>query len=174
MRRLIAVAGLTALLVAALPNCFAKTPVAGKTAGSSIVLVFKDGHRQSFSLADIARIEFAGDGEAAFVGGTPTNSQAPARGQFVGRWVVGVGTGGSDTFTITLKDDGNAMRSLHSVHGTWVYVNGEARITWDDGAQDAIRKAGPHFQKYAYRAGKSFSDTPDNVTPADNTTPKPI
>jgi hypothetical protein len=66
------------------------------------------------------------------------------------------------------------MRSLHELHGRWVYVNGEARITWDDGAQDAIRKVGSGFQKYAYGAGKSFTDTPDNVTKAQNTTPKPI
>ena len=174
MRKLIAVAGMVALFVSAVPGSFAKTPVAQKSAAGSIVIVFKDGHKQSFNLADVARIEFAGGGDAAFVGGVPMNQQTPARGQFVGRWVVGVGTGGDDTFTITLKDDGNAMRSLRSVHGTWAYVNGEARITWDDGAQDAIRKAGSRFEKYAYRAGKSFTDTPDNVTPAENTTPKPI
>jgi hypothetical protein len=73
-----------------------------------------------------------------------------------------------------LKEDGNAERSLRDVHGTWTYVNGDALITWDDGAKDAIRKAGSKFEKYAYGGGKSFSDDPDNVTKAQNTTPRPI
>jgi hypothetical protein len=53
-------------------------------------------------------------------------------------------------------------------------VNGEALVTWDDGAQDAIRKTGARFQKFAYGEGKSFTDEPDNVTSAHNTTPHPI
>jgi hypothetical protein len=60
------------------------------------------------------------------------------------------------------------------VRGKWEYVNGEARITWDDGAQDAIRRAGTHFQKYAYQMGKSFTDQPDNVTLARNTLSNPL
>ena len=75
---------------------------------------------------------------------------------------------------ITLEESGDAYRSIGDVHGKWAYVNGEARVTWDDGAQDAIRKAGSGFEKYAYKAGKKFTDTPDNVTAAQNTTPKPI
>ncbi len=130
-------------------------------------IVFKDGHRQVFNLADIARVEFPTANEAAAI-----NPDMPSRGRFVGRWVVGDGSG--TNFTITLKDNGDAERSLRAVHGTWTYVNGEARVTWDDGAQDAIRKAGSRFEKYAYGAGKSFTDTPDNVTAAENTTPKPI
>ena len=62
-------------------------------------------------------------------------------------------------------------RSLHRVHGKWAYVNGEARVTWDDGAMDAIRRVGGQDKKFAYRAGKSFTDEPDNVTDAKNTTP---
>ncbi len=53
-------------------------------------------------------------------------------------------------------------------------MNGDALITWDDGAKDAIRRAGSKFQKYAYSPDKSFSDEPDNVTSAQNTTPRPI
>jgi hypothetical protein len=53
-------------------------------------------------------------------------------------------------------------------------VNGEARVTWNDGAQDAIRKTGTRDQKFAYRSGKSFTDEPDNVTEAHNTSPRPI
>ena len=47
-------------------------------------------------------------------------------------------------------------------------------MTWDDGAQDAIRKTGSRYQKFAYRAGKSFTDQPDNVTNAQLTAPRPI
>jgi hypothetical protein len=162
-------AGLAAMfLSAAIPGSFAKTPPAKKESANSIVIVFKDGHRQIFNLADIARVEFAGAPQTAAVG----NPDWPARGRFVGRWLVGDGNG--HTFVINLKDDGNAMRSIGDVHGTWVWFNGEARVTWDDGAQDAIRKVDSKFQKYAYSAGKSFTDAPDNVTSAQNTTPKPI
>jgi hypothetical protein len=170
MRTIIALAGLAALYLSSIPDAIAKTPPASKDSPGQIVIVFKDGHRQSFNLSDIARIDFAGTHESS----ATTNEYLPPRGQFVGRWIVGVGGGNNDTFVITLKEDGNAERSLNEVHGTWQYVDGQALITWDDGAQDAIRKAGSKFQKYAYSAGKSFSDVPDNVTFARNTTPKPI
>ena len=151
-----------------LPVCvFGKTPPQPKGTGT-LVIVFRDGHRQTFNLSEIERVEFPSATETA----TQTNPEWPSRGRFVGRWVVGDGAG--NTFIITLKDDGNAERSLHQIHGTWVWVNGEARVTWDDGAQDAIRKVGSKFQKYAYHAGKSFTDEPDNVTAAENTSPKPI
>jgi hypothetical protein len=165
--RKIVVAGLAVLLLSALPNGFAKTPEGEKGAPGTIVIVFKDGHRQSFNLADIARVEFPGAAESPSAG-----TQLPTRGQFVGKWVVGDGNGGS--FTITLSEDGDATRSLHAVHGTWTYVNGEARISWDDGAQDAIRKVGSKYQKSAHRAGRTFSDAPDNVTEAEKGSPKPI
>lgn len=167
MRKVFVAASVAALFLLALPSGFAKTPSAAKGTPGTIVLVFKDGHRQVFNLADIARVEFPTANEAAAI-----NPDMPSRGRFVGRWVVGDGSG--TNFTITLKDNGDAERSLRAVHGTWTYVNGEARVTWDDGAQDAIRKAGSRFEKYAYGAGKSFTDTPDNVTAAENTTPKPI
>ncbi len=167
MRTIVVSAGLALLFLSALPSGFGKTAPPAKAVPGTIVLVFKDGHRQSFNLADIARVEFPGAAET--VAASP---DWPARGRFIGKWVVGEGNG--DTFLITLTDNGEAFRSLGDIHGKWTYVNGEARITWDDGAQDAIRKAGSKFQKYAYSAGKSFTDTPDNVTSAVNTTPKPI
>lgn len=175
MRKILVAAGLAALSLSALPASFAKTPPTKKDSGNSIVIVFKDGHRQSFNLADIARVEFAGNGtvsNASSNGAGGSNIDSPARGRYIGKWVVGDGNG--NTFIITLKEDGNAERSLHDIHGTWTYVNGDALITWDDGAKDAIRKAGSGFEKYAYGGGKSFSDEPDNVTRAQNTTPKPI
>ncbi|HEY1767461.1 MAG TPA: hypothetical protein VGG26_07385 [Terracidiphilus sp.] len=167
MRKLTQVIGLAGLFLSLLPSSFAKTPPKPKDAPGTIVITFKDGHKQSFNLADIARVEFSGAPD-----GASTAAELPPRGQFIGRWLVGDGNG--DTFIIKLDEDGDATRSLHEVHGTWVYVNGEARITWDDGWQDAIRKVGSKFQKYAYTAGKSFTDRPDNVTAAENTAPRPI
>jgi len=169
MRKILAAAAAVALMLSAPPNTFAKTPVASKSSPGTIVIIFKDGHRQSFNLADIARVEFPGANETA---SASVNPAWPARGRFVGKWAVGDGNG--STFIITLEEDGEAYRSLGDVHGKWAYVDGEARVTWDDGAQDAIRKAGSVFEKYAYKAGKLFTDTPDNVTSAQNTTPKPI
>ena len=167
MRRIV-IAGF-ALLVLSTLALSAKTPPEKKDSVSTIVLVFKDGHRQTFNLADIARVEFTGTGA---VPGVSSNPDWPARGRYVGKWNVGDGNGNS--FTITLKEDGNAMRSIGDIHGTWTYVNGDALITWDDGAKDAIRRAGSGFEKYAYSHSKSFNDEPDNVTSAQNTTPRPI
>lgn len=143
---------------------------ASRSSSGQIVIVFKDGHRQAFNFADIARIEFPGGSAVADTGPTPPG--APPRGHFIGKWEVGDGAG--RTFYITLNEDGSAWRSLHRIHGRWAYVNGEARVTWDDGAQDCIRRIDGHDQKFAYRAGKSFTDEPDNVTDARNTTPRPI
>ncbi len=136
-----------------------------KSAAGSIVIVFKDGHRQTFNLADIERIEFPGASAAS------TGENQP-HGRYVGKWEVGDGNGSN--FNITLNENGDAYRSLGNVRGHWNYVNGDALITWDDGNQDAIRRVGSRYQKFAYSASKSFSDDPDNVTAARNVTPKPI
>ena len=88
---------------------------------------------------------------------------------FVGKWLVGQGNG--DSFYISLEENGEAAKSIGAAHGTWVYVDGEARITWDDGWHDAIRKVGSKHEKFAYAPGKSFSDNPTNVTEARNTSP---
>jgi hypothetical protein len=145
---------------------------ANKNGSGQIVIVFKDGHHQTFNLADIARLEFSGTGGIPIGDVGPPPAGAPPRGHFFGKWEVGDGAG--STFYITLDDDGTAWRSLHRVHGKWAYVNGEARVTWDDGAMDAIRRIGGQDKKFAYRAGKSFTDEPDNVTDAKNTSPRPI
>lgn len=145
---------------------------AGKNGSGQLVVVFKDGHRQTFNFADVARIEFSGTGGVPFGDSGSAPAGAPPRGHFLGKWEVGDGSGGK--FYITLDESGNAQRTLHNMHGKWAYVNGEARVTWDDGAMDAIRKVGGKDQKYAYRAGKSFTAEPDNVTDARNTTSRPI
>jgi hypothetical protein len=142
----------------------------GRNGSGQIVIVFKDGHRQSFSMADIARIEFSGGAPVADTGPIPPG--APPRGHFLGKWEVGDGAG--SRFTITLNEDGTAWRSLRQVRGRWSYVNGEARVKWDDGAQDCIRRVDGQDKKFAYRAGKQFTDEPDNVTEARNTSRGPV
>jgi hypothetical protein len=127
-----------------------------------VVIVFKDGHQQNTPAGEIARIEFEGAASAS----------APSRNHFVGKWEVGQGNGSN--FYITLEANGDARKTLGSSHGTWSLVDGEARISWDDGWHDAIRKVGTKHEKFAYEPGKSFSDTPTNVTDARNTEPKPI
>jgi hypothetical protein len=160
-------AALVTILLLTVSSSFAAPPATTKATSGVVVIVFKDGHKQTFSLADIERVEFPTSDLAA-----SASSSSPSRGHFLGKWEVGDGSGG--TFYITLSENGDAMRSMRDVHGKWVYVNGEADVTWDDGAQDAIRKVGSHFQKFAYSSSKLFTDVPDNVTNARNTTPKPI
>jgi hypothetical protein len=164
------VVGLAALFCLAVPACVAAAP-APKPGQASIVIVFKDGHRQSFNLSDIQRVEFSTLPAAAATEAAPA-ANMPSRGRYLGKWEVGDGTG--NNFYITLEETGDAKRSLGNEHGKWTYVNGEALITWDDGAKDAIRKAGSRFEKSAYGEGKSFSDAPDNTANARNTTPHPI
>ena len=171
MRLIVSVAGLATMLCLAVPGGFAKTPPAPKCASGTIVIVFKDNHRQSFNLCEIERVEFpvaaAAAGETA-----PINYRLPSRGSYLGKWEVG--DGGGNNFFITLEENGDAWRSSGHEHGKWACVDGEALVTWDDGWKDAIRKAGSKYQKSAYGGGKSFTDTPDNTAGANNTTPHPI
>jgi hypothetical protein len=127
------------------------------------VIVFKDGHQQTFSLAEIARIEFSS---------AASNDAQFGRNHFLGKWKVGDGAGSH--FYITLEPDGQARKTIGSNRGTWTVVDGEARISWDDGWHDVIRKAGSKHEKVAYAPGKSFDAEPDNITDAQNTNPQPI
>lgn len=155
----------------------------------NVVVVFKDGHRQSFSLSDVARIEMKSPSMIVFKDGRQQNIAAadisriefetdpgtasmPGRAHFLGKWKVGNGNGG--TFFITLEENGEARKSIGERHGTWSIVNGEAHIAWDDGWHDAIRRVGMQHQKFAFQPGKSFEDPPSNVTTATNTNPSPI
>ena len=169
MRKFIVV--LAAGILLALNGVNGTAQTRSRNSSNQVVIVFKDGHRQSFNLADIARIEFPG-GNAAIADSGSNPPGAPPRGHFLGKWEVGDGAG--NTFYITLNSDGSAFRSLSHRPGRWTYVNGEARVTWDDGAQDCIRRINGHDQKFAYRGGKSFTDEPDNVTDAHNTSPRPL
>lgn len=150
--------GLALLLV--VPVSLAAAPAA---TGNSIVIVFKDGRQQTYSMADIERIEFK----------TPTSAAAVVgANSFAGKWRVGDGNGSS--FYITLNRDGTASKSIGASYGTWTIVDNEARISWDDGWHDAIRKTGTKYEKRAFEAGKAFSDTPSNVTDARRTETQPI
>jgi hypothetical protein len=169
MRSMVSVAALSTLLCLAAPAGFAGAPPASKNAPGTIVIVFKDGHKQSFNLSDIERVEFPGAAEVASSAGS---ANLPSRNRYLGKWECGDGSGSN--FYITLLENGDAKRSIGEEHGHWVYSNGEALVTWDDGKLDAIRKVGSRFQKFAYAEGKSFTDTPANVTDAHNTIPHPI
>src|SRR5271163_1691725 len=122
MRKIVSLTGLAAVLCLASFTSWAKTPPAPKASSGQIVIVFKDGHRQSFNLSEVARIDFPATVEAASE--TEANSLSPSRGHFLGKWEVGDGAG--NNFYITLRDDGDATRSMGDVHGKWVYVDGEA------------------------------------------------
>jgi len=187
MRGLITAVGVSGILLLALAGAFAKTAPSPADDRDSVVIVFKDGHRQSLASAEIARIELKApavivykDGHkeklAAEIDriefGPPEVAMMPGRSHFVGKWEVGEGNGGH--FFITLDADGGARKTLGAAHGTWTLVDGEARITWDDGWHDAIRKVGTTHEKRAFEPGKSFDDQPSNVTEARNTQVKPI
>jgi len=131
---------------------------------NSLIITFKDGRQKSFPMSDIARIEV----------NTPARAAIATKGQnrFLGKWRVGDGAGSH--FYITLKEDGVAEKSIGSGHGTWTVVDNEARISWDDGWHDCIRKAGSGFEKVARAPGKSFSDEPDNVTKAEMSEAEPL
>ena len=128
----------------------------------SMVIIFKDGHRTSIPAADVERIEFENTATASM----------PGRNHFVGKWQVG--DGNHSTFYITLERDGKARKSLGPPHGTWMLVDGEARISWDDGWHDVIRKVGATHEKRAFEPGRLFEDAPSNVTPAKNLEARPI
>lgn len=171
MRLNLRAAALATVIGLALPAGFAHAAPAPKSGNGTLVIVFNDGHRQSYNLSDIERVEFP-EGSAAASQTAPVTGQLPSRGRFLGKWEVGDGMG--STFFITLEENGDAWRSRNHEHGRWVYVDGEARVTWDDGWQDVIRKVGSIYQKFAYKAGRSVTDTPDNVDSARSTTSHPI
>ena len=163
---------------------------ASKDARGSLVVVFKDGHSQSFSLADIVRIEFSAPARIVFrdghqqslalndmsrieFGSSALGGSLMGKNHFLGKWKVGVGGGGGHFF-ITLKADGEATKTIGANHGTWTVVDGGARISWDDGWHDVIRRAGTGHEKAAFEPGKTFSDEPTNVADATRIDGEPI
>lgn len=167
MRRLAAFVFFASLLtLAALTPATAAAPDQSDQSGpGTVTVILKDGHRQTFSLANVTRVELSGSVPANLV-----HYPGPSRAHFLGKWEVGEGNG--ENFTIKLNDDGTAWRSLGDEKGTWQYVNGEAQIRWDDG-YDCIRKIGAWYKKYWYKADQAFNGTPENVTNARNLTQNP-
>ena len=151
--RIICLLGVFALPAVAVPKSNSARP-----ANDSLVIVFKDGHQQTIPMADVVRIEFS----------TQTSSAPTEAGinRFLGKWTVGEGRGMNSDFTINLKRNGAAEKSLGSTHGTWIVVDGEAHISWDDGWKDVIRRVGERYEKVAHAPGTSFSGTSDNITDA--------
>ena len=189
MRGFIRVVGIAGMLLLAFAVAGARPAPSPADDRGTVVIVFKDGHRQSFVMAEIARIDFKAPSVVVFKDGhqekvpaadiariefepSAVGAMMPGRNHFVGKWEVGEGNGGK--FFITLEADGDAKKSLGATHGTWTLVDGAARIIWDDGWHDVIRKVGSKHEKVAYEPGKSFDDTPSNVTDARNTQPRPI
>jgi hypothetical protein len=176
------------LLGMACSAAFAKTLASPADDHDTVVLVYKDGHKQSLAMAEISRIDFKSPSSIVYKDGhreklsaeidriefgPPEVVMTPGRGHFVGKWEVAEGSGGG-RFFITLDANGDARKSIGSSHGTWTLVDGEARISWDDGWHDVIRKVGSTHEKRAYEPGRSFDETPSNVTAARNTQAKPI
>jgi hypothetical protein len=178
-----------AMLLAAAAGASSQAKSAAQDDKTSLVIVFNDGRQQSFATTDLARIEFKGEAmilsQGAHKQSVPLSTIAriefnratssvseTGRGRFVGKWRVGEGNGSH--FYITLEKNGEASKSIGAQHGTWTVVDGEARVSWDDGWHDAIRKKGTKFEKFAFEPGKTFSDPPANVTEAQNTNREPI
>src|SRR5215831_16555207 len=153
-----------------------------------VVLVYKDGHRQTLAAGEIARLDLKPPATIVYKDGHREKLRAdidhiefsdsaasvatPGRAHYIGKWEVGQGNGSH--FFITLNEDGTAKKSIGASHGTWTLVDGEARVTWDDGWHDVIRKRGSKHEKAAFEPGKTFDDPPTNVTDARNTQLKPI
>jgi len=156
-------------------------------ADDSVVIVYKNGHRQTVASTQIARIDLKAPPTIVYKNGRQERIQAaieriefgeaheaalPGRAHYIGKWDVGDGAGGK--FHITLDSDGDARKSIGSTHGTWTLVDGEAHIAWDDGWHDIIRKKGSKHEKLAFEPGKGFEGTPSNVAEAQNTEKKSI
>lgn len=176
----------TLLLVAHAASPSAPGP-AGDT--NSMVITFKDGHRQTVSLEKTQRVEFKSgtlvylsDGKSQTIPledidriefkSAAADVASLGKNHFLGKWQVGDGQG--NTFDIMLESDGVARKSIGSRRGTWTVVNGEARIAWDDGWHDVIRKVGTEHQKFAFAPGKSYSEPPSNVAGAKRDPSQPI
>ncbi|MBN2137486.1 MAG: hypothetical protein JW720_06745 [Sedimentisphaerales bacterium] len=88
---------------------------------------------------------------------------------FVGRWSIGAPqpTGGPP-FVMTLKEDFSAKKShVPRATGKWEYVDGEARVVWDDGWRDIIRPEGQTYLKIAFGPGTNFDSPPNNTASAE-------
>jgi len=162
MRMMTRVVLVVAALALAVPSALSKPKAPDADDDRTLVIIFKDGRRQTLRLSEIARIEFSLQ---------PSAASASSRAHFMGVWKVGIGNGNSGTFLITLKPDGVAEKTFGSKGGKWTVVNGEARCSWDDGWTDVIRKVGGRWEKAAYSPGSSLDGEPTGVAEAVYTEP---
>jgi hypothetical protein len=77
-----------------------------------------------------------------------------------------MGGGAPGTFRITLDRNGQAHKTVGSHHGTWTFVDGEARIAWEDGWHDVLAKVENRYEKRAYEPGKPFTEKSTNISDA--------
>jgi predicted dehydrogenase len=163
MRTMFGVIG-TLVIATAVHGASPNPQSAPKNDQTSMVIVFKDGHQETFSMAEIARVEYRDSSEATV---------GPE--QFLGKWEAGAGDGAGSTFFITFEVDGEASKSIGASHGTWSIVGDEARLSWDDGWHDILRKVGDkgRYEKFAFAPDTSIDDKPANVTDARKIDSKP-
>jgi len=152
MNRVIRILGLLAFVILVATIVPLAAAQESQASPASIVIIFKDGHQETFSMSDIERIDFK------------TAAASIGADDFLGRWEAGDGSGG--TFVISLESNGEASKSIGASHGIWTVVGDEARISWDDGWHDALRKIGDKHEKFAFAPGTTFSQKPENVTAA--------
>jgi hypothetical protein len=164
-----------AVLCAVTSSAFAQ----GKTT-SSVTVTYRDHHQQTFSSSEVSRIDLRDGKLVVILAGKeeqiPLNTvanievheasadSALSRSHFIGRWEVGMGGGQSGSFIVTLDRDGHARKNVGGRRGTWTFVNGAARINWDDGWTDIIVQTGNTYEKRAYESGKPLTGPPTNVT----------
>jgi hypothetical protein len=153
-----------------------------------LTVVYRDGHQKTFTMSSGSRIDFnAGNmmvshgknvetirvSDVARIDFSSSRTIGFGVNHFVGKWEFGTGVG-SQTFFVTLNRDGQAHKTIGSPHGTWTVADGEARIKWDDGWTDVIRKVGNKHQKFAYEKGRSLDGEPSNVAEAKTLNSEPI
>ena len=154
----------------------------------TLTVVYKDGHQKTFTIPNGSRIDFnAGNmmvssgrnvetirvADVSRIDFNVAHAVGFGMNHFVGKWEFGTGVG-NQTFFVTLDRNGHAHKTLGSTNGTWTVVDGEARIKWDDGWTDVIRKVGDKHKKFAYEEGRPLDGEPSNVTDAKTLNSEPI
>jgi len=98
------------MLAIGISRCHSQSSPDARTGRVSILIVFRDGHQESFVMSEIARIEFTDAG--AFARGARLFSSENGRQATA---VVGISF-------IKLEPNGEASRSIGTGHGIWTVV----------------------------------------------------
>ncbi len=169
------------LIAAALFLIFTSFSFAQSKDSNALTIVYKDHHERTVTASEVSRIDLRNDtlilnhggseervalSEVARIEVHGPSDLAMTRSSFVGKWEVGMGGGAPGTFRITLDRDGKAHKTVGSHSGRWSFVNGEARIEWDDGWHDVIVKVEGHYEKRAYEPGKPYTEKSTNIAEA--------